>query len=377
MEYILSSHIKMMVGIAGSVVMSTAAAQTVHEHTHASGTPAHQHASVAVQHEQVEQPEQPERPTGVPGARGRAMEVVDLPAPTVSITIEGTSRVIRANGLPTHKTGEFPNRGNPNALRAQNHEVRVPLIPTLADEPIEARPEFGIGLNGVIFDSGTGEFWTPEQARSFGGGSAWNYEALGGGVNLGLDMNHAHVQPTGKYHYHGTPTGLVEELHGHADHAEMVQVGWAFDGFPIYSEWGHEDAFDAESAVRTLRPSYRLKQGERPTTPEGPGGAYDGTFGMDWEYVEGLGDLDECNGRFGVTPEFPQGTYYYVVTEEYPSVPRFWRGEPDESERRRGPGGGPGGGPGAGEGIDGRSGPGGAPGRRPGGVERRRRPAAG
>ena len=34
----------------------------------------------------------------------------------------------------------------------------------------------------------------------------------------------------------------------------------------------------------------------------------------DWNYVAGMGDLDQCNGRFGATPEFPQGTYYYVST---------------------------------------------------------------
>ena len=370
MEYVSSRRIGIAVGVVGSVALGTASAQSAHEHVLADGTRAvHEHAAATAH---ADQPEQPERPTGEPGREPRQMEVVDLPAPTVSITIEGTSRVIRSNGLPTHKTGEFPTRGNPNALRPQSHEYRVPLLPTLAETPTDARPEFGIGLNGVIFDSGTGEFWTPEQARSFGGGSAWNYEALGGGVDLGLDMNHAHVQPTGKYHYHGTPTGLVEELHEHAEQAEMVQVGWAFDGFPIYNEWGHEDAFDAGSAVRKLRSSYRLKEGERPTTPDGPGGVYDGTFGLDWEYVEGLGDLDECNGRFGVTPEFPQGTYYYVVTEEFPSVPRMWRGEPDESLRRRGPGG-----PGAGEGPEGRRGPGGGPGlrARPGGTQRRERPS--
>ena len=67
--------------------------------------------------------------------------------------------------------------------------------------------------------------------------------------------------------------------------------------------------------------------------------------GVDYEYVAGLGDLDECNGRYGVTPEFPQGTYYYVVTSEFPSIPRMWRGEPSESVRARGAGAGPGGRP--------------------------------
>ena len=57
-----------------------------------------------------------------------------------------------------------------------------------------------------------------------------------------------------------------------------------------------------------------------------PGGKYDGTFTADYEYVAGSGDLDECNGRFGVTPEYPQGIYYYCITEEFPQLARQWRG---------------------------------------------------
>ncbi|MEM1165934.1 MAG: YHYH protein [Planctomycetota bacterium] len=272
---------------------------------------------------------------------GHPMTAIDLPPPAVSISIEGKKRVIRANGLPGHETGTFPNPGNPNALRPQSHEFTLPLVPTIAGEPIPARPEFGIAINGVVFDAGTGEFWTPQHDRAFGGGSPWNYEALGGGVPLGLDRNNAHVQPTGKYHYHGLPTGLVERLtEGHGGDT-MVLIGWAYDGFPIYAARGHADAGDPASPVRRLRSSYRLKDGHRPDRPEGPGGPYDGTFGLDYEYIEGHGDLDECNGRYGVTPEFPHGTYYYVITAEFPSVPRVWRGEPDESVHRRGPGSGP------------------------------------
>ena len=91
---------------------------------------------------------------------------------------------------------------------------------------------------------------------------------------------------------------------------------------------------DVTSALKRALPSYRLKAGAR---PDGPGGAHDGTFGKDWAYVAGSGDLDECNGRMGKTPEFPAGTYYYVLTDDYPFVPRLWRGTPDSSFSRRGP----------------------------------------
>ena len=52
-----------------------------------------------------------------------------------------------------------------------------------------------------------------------------------------------------------------------------------------------------------------------------------GTFAQDWEYVEGSGDLDECNGRFGVTPEFPDGIYHYYATDTYPYFQRCVTGD--------------------------------------------------
>ena len=42
--------------------------------------------------------------------------------------------------------------------------------------------------------------------------------------------------------------------------------------------------------------------------------------------LAGLGDLDRCNGRTGVTPEFPNGIYYYVITSTFPFVHRCLRG---------------------------------------------------
>lgn len=42
-----------------------------------------------------------------------------LGASQVAITIEGEHRVIRANGLPNHAAGHFPNRNNPNRIAPQ------------------------------------------------------------------------------------------------------------------------------------------------------------------------------------------------------------------------------------------------------------------
>jgi len=250
----------------------------------------------------------------------------------VRITLTDDRRIITANGLPDHATGRFPNGDNPNQITAQKYRFTLPLHPVVREEPTPlVRQPFGIALNGVLFDPGTAENWQNDRD------SAWHYDALGGAFSLGLDANNAHVQPNGAYHYHGIPVALLVQLS--AGRKEMTLVGWAADGFPIYAVWGHAQANDSASEVRTLTSSYRLKPGRRPTTNGQPGGSYDGIFVEDFDYIAGSGDLDACSGRTGVTPEFPQGTYYYVLTEDFPFVPRAFRGQPDPSfARREGPG---------------------------------------
>jgi hypothetical protein len=252
-----------------------------------------------------------------------------LIAPQCEIKIEGDKRIIKSNGIPDHEVGRFPNRGNPNGIQVQNYLYEVALKPQVAREAIlMVRQPFGIALNGVLFDPGTAEFF--QRNRN----SKWNYEALSSAVKLGLDQNHAHVQPNGAYHYHGLPSKLFEVLSG--GEQGMTLVGWAADGFPIYGLYGTKDPLDAGSVIVELKSSYQIKAGTRPSGSDSPGGDYDGTFTIDYEYVDSSGDLDECGGRFGVTPEFTEGTYYYVLTENYPFIPRMFKGEPDPSfERRR------------------------------------------
>lgn len=266
----------------------------------------------------------------------------------VTITVVGDQRLITSNGIPNHRTGQFPNRGNPNRISVQEQTFKIPAKPEVADEITPLRHNFGVAINGVLFDPGAGELYD--------GAPGWQYEPLSGAIALGVDMSHAHVQPTGKYHYHGLPTGLLENVKLEAaKHSPLI--GWAADGFPIYALYGHSSADDAQSEIKKLTSSYQLKAGERPGGDH-PGGVYDGTFVADYEYVEGSGDLDECNGRLGVTPDFPEGTYAYFLSESWPVIPRNYRGTPSaefggrggphganrrgggpQGERARGPGG--------------------------------------
>ena len=57
-----------------------------------------------------------------------------------------------------------------------------------------------------------------------------------------------------------------------------------------------------------------------------------GTFVNDYEYTKGTGDgaLDECNGKECYSPELDKITYCYFITEEFPYIPRCFRGTPTE-----------------------------------------------
>jgi hypothetical protein len=106
----------------------------------------------------------------------------------------------------------------------------------------------------------------------------------------------------------------------------MTLIGWAGDGFPIYARYGYSSASDATSAVKVLKPSWRVKTAPDANRPATSLYAM-GTFRQDYEYVASLGDLDECNGRTGVTPEFPAGIYHYVATDSYPFLQRCVKGK--------------------------------------------------
>jgi hypothetical protein len=240
------------------------------------------------------------------------------PSNQVETRTEGEFRIIQSNGIPDHATGMFPNRGNPNTITEQNHNFRVAMAPVKSGQatPLGMHP-FGVAVNGIPFDPGAAEYWNDDP------GSGWRHEALSPSLDLGLDRNYAHVQPSGAYHYHGRPTGLLDRL---GAPAKMALAGWAADGFPIYATGD--------------RSSYRLKSGTRPGGTAGPGGNHDGTYVQDYEYVAGLGNLDECNGKTGPTPDYPGGTYYYVLSENWPVVPRCFQSAPDSSFFRKGPPGG-------------------------------------
>ena len=86
-------------------------------------------------------------------------------------------------------------------------------------------------------------------------------------------------------------------------------IGWCYDGNPIYGPYGYDRKNGG--VVRIMRSGYTLK-----TTRENGPPISDfplGFFIEDYEYTAD-GDLDENNGRYCVTPDYPNGTFAYFAT---------------------------------------------------------------
>lgn len=234
---------------------------------------------------------------------------------TVSITCSGTTRTLTGTGVPDHETGAFPNSGNPHSIKETSQRFTNSLNPALTGSTTSVEHVIGYANNSVKFD--------PATAESYQNAGVWKIEALGQTYfAAGVDSSNAHVQPDGAYHYHGMPEKYMTKL---GKGTAMTLVGFAVDGFPIYARYGYTSASDATSAIKVMTPSYRMKttpSSGRPSTSI----AAMGTFTQDYEYVAGLGDLDECNGRTGVTPEFPNGIYHYFITDAYPYIQRCVKG---------------------------------------------------
>ena len=120
-------------------------------------------------------------------------------------------------------------------------------------------------------------------------------------VALGDNINNAGTEPATKTH---SPI-----------------IGFAYDGNPIYGAFGYSEALNKDSAITRMTSSYSLSgtRSNGPSLTQYP----IGTFNNDYIYTHKSGTLDQNNGRFCVTPEFPQGTYAYFITIDSNQVPQY------------------------------------------------------
>lgn len=98
-------------------------------------------------------------------------------------------------------------------------------------------------------------------------------------------------------------------------------IGWAYDGNPIYGPNGYSSNFGGK--IKQLKSGYSLKNivENRPELGKYP----IGFFVEDYEFTS-AGDLDIHNGRYCITPEFPNGTYAYFSSFSDVSISGDFRG---------------------------------------------------
>lgn len=243
----------------------------------------------------------------------------------VCFEIRDNIRKVYTNNFPAHTYGPW---NGPNTIEAQDFEYSMCLYPELTTTitEISEDPDSRTCGAGIIFGvSNQGINYSPFARLYFVNPNTqeenldWHIEA---DFTLSMDLNGGHVNNVSRYHYHNIPIDYFSndlEIDG-TTHSPIL--GYAADGFPIYYKYG----FDNGTNIITRSSSYSLKIGNRPGNGiTAPNGLYDGTYIEDYEYTGG--DLDECGGRFGITPEYPKGTYYYVLTDNWPYIPRCFKGK--------------------------------------------------
>lgn len=119
-------------------------------------------------------------------------------------------------------------------------------------------------------------------------------------------------------------SNYLGDYYRHADGHSKI-LGFCFDGYPIYGPFGYTDPEIISNGVSLMTSSYLLKNNDdhRPTDWKFTRGINvngidyvlnAGAFIEDYEYSENEGTLDQYNGRYAITPEYPNGTYAYYLT---------------------------------------------------------------
>ena len=257
-----------------------------------------------------------------------------------TLNTSGYLLTVESDGLPHPAPfGTFPTADgkNPNRVVTRNYKhtfkTRVGTNTTAAPQLKVPLGGIGIAANGVIFASPSATATLQNDNGPAKGvaptGFEWN-----GVVNataVGMDASHGHPQEDNQYHYHSGKflsqwdyhvyqantyyqgTNYSGDHWRHTDGHSKI-LGYAYDGYPIYGPYGYTTATDSTTTPVRQTSTYQT----RPDPISGRGYTYTeypvGTFIQDYRVVVGAGTLDKHNGRYCVTPDYPDGTYAYFLT---------------------------------------------------------------
>lgn len=288
--------------------------------------------------------------TGLTGrhyVNGNPTPIIDAVAANVQSVQYATNWVyVTTTGVPSYITGPFLD-GNPSLAQNQNAIFKISLNPVQnTGNPTNTNGgNIGIFINGVaLFDYRDGVSWKNATNTIAGGplggmgDGVWNRDAIPA-EKAGFDCAKGHPA-MGNYHHHQNPSAFNLDLTvisnicdiyaadglyliNAAQHAPLI--GYSYDGFPIYGAYGFANT-DGTGGITRIKSSYQLRNITTRTTyangtsvTAGPpvSTTYPlGYFREDYEYIAPTGQdyLDSHNGRFCVTPEYPNGIYCYFAT---------------------------------------------------------------
>ena len=319
-------------------------------------------------------------------SRGATGQATPSYAGVIQVSSSANWVYLRTTGLGTHVMGPwYGNAAHtmPFASYPANMGVlyRIPRTPTIpAAKSLTGLGAIGYFVDGVAafdnrdaFSYATAANTDASPMNGLRGDAVWNREAY---ANEGqtFDPAYAHQAMT-NHHYHANAPAVRYLLGDHVDFnpatklytestgpvtAHSPIVAWLEDGLPVYGPYGYASPLDPKSGLRRMISGYVKRDGANgtanlaatgrtvlpawaaraqnrsatlPAAVYGPSvsPAYAlGHFIEDYDYLGDLGksqgpdfDLNEYNVRFGVTPEFPNGTWAYFLTIETDGTPRF------------------------------------------------------
>ena len=293
--------------------------------------------------------------TGRHYVQGNSTPIVDAVLANVQQVQYSTNwAYVTTTGVPSYITGPFLD-GNPSLTSNQNAIFKISLNPTMNAGAGTATSggNIGIFINGVaMFDYRDGVAWNTNTNSLCGGlpgmspcpggpgsSQSWNRDAVLAEKG-GFDCAKGHPA-NGNYHHHQNPSAFdldltvisnictlydAEGLYAIDSTVHSPLIGFSYDGYPVYGAYGYKNA-DGTGGITRIKSGYQLRNISTRTVwadgtdvPDGPAVSVTyplGYFREDYEFVNHAGAadyLDVHNGRFCVTPEYPNGMYCYFAT---------------------------------------------------------------
>jgi hypothetical protein len=261
--------------------------------------------------------------TGATILNGTTPIIVDVEA----VYYDSNEVYVKTSGVPDYYNFTN-NNGNVNAasdLKAVFKITRTPQQNTGTPFSTLGGGQYGLYKDGTLLFNG-------EDARSYKNQNIWHSLAYYFEY-MDFDNTWGHSTPTKQYHHHVLDLAMQDTTKSMV-HSPII--GFAFDGYPVYGPFAHKNPMDASSKIVRVTTSYQKRNiTDRTSLPDGTllsstqygpalGGSYPlGCYREDYTYVAGSGMLDEHNGMFTKTPEYPNGTYAYFCTLDSTLRPQY------------------------------------------------------